>query len=130
MRVLYEHHILLMEGKLSKIHFEVLKKIVSRFAHGVRGPHTWFYMLPDTIRLEGLCVALTIKHVQNDLVIVDNFASLASNEPRYLLDIAETRNWGYSVLFVNNSADVRHNFAYLNSLECSFIIDLLLFMYV
>lgn len=76
------------------------------FAHGVRGPHTWFYMLPDTIRLEGLCVALTIKHVQNDLVIVDNFASLASNEPRYLLDIAETRNWGYSVLFVNNSADV------------------------
>lgn len=49
------------------------------FAHGVRGPKTWFYMLPDAIRLKGLCVALTIKHIQNDLVIVDDFSTLESD---------------------------------------------------
>lgn len=79
------------------------------FAHGARGPRTWFYMLPDAIRLQGLCVALTIKHVQNDLVIVDDFESLPNSEPVYMRDLAETRNWGYSVLFVSDSADVSKN---------------------
>ena len=78
-----------------------------RFANGVRGPRTWFYMLPDAIRLQGLCVALTLKHVQNDLVIVDDYSSLPNSEPQYLHDLADMRNWGYSVLFVNDSADVR-----------------------
>ena len=71
------------------------------FAHGVRGPRTWFYMLPDAIRLKGLCTALTIKHAQNDLIIADDFNSLPSAEPQMLHDIAEKRNWGYSILFVD-----------------------------
>lgn len=70
-------------------------------------------MLPDSIRLEGLCVALTLKHVQNDLVIVDDFASLPTNEPQYLHDLADLRNWGYSVLFVSDSADVRNSLKYI-----------------
>uniref|UniRef100_A0A0K0EE52 Large ribosomal subunit protein uL4m n=1 Tax=Strongyloides stercoralis TaxID=6248 RepID=A0A0K0EE52_STRER len=79
------------------------------FAHGVRGPKTWFYMLPDAIRLKGLCVALTIKHAQNDLVIVDDFSSLESDSKEFLNDIAESRNWGYSVLFVEENAEVGTN---------------------
>jgi hypothetical protein len=39
-------------------------------------------MLPDTIRLHGLRVALTIKHAQDDLIIVDDFDSLASPDPQ------------------------------------------------
>ncbi|KFD55453.1 hypothetical protein M513_03793 [Trichuris suis] len=69
-------------------------------SHGPRGPRTRFYMLPDALRLYGLCTALTIKHAQDDLVIVDNFESLPSGDAKYLEDIAESRNWGYSVLFV------------------------------
>uniref|UniRef100_A0A0N4Z663 Large ribosomal subunit protein uL4m n=1 Tax=Parastrongyloides trichosuri TaxID=131310 RepID=A0A0N4Z663_PARTI len=79
------------------------------FAHGVRGPRTWFYMLPDAIRLKGLCVALTIKHSQNDLVIVDDFSSLKSDDKQFMYDIAEARNWGYSALFVNENAEVAEN---------------------
>uniref|UniRef100_A0AC35U0H1 39S ribosomal protein L4, mitochondrial n=1 Tax=Rhabditophanes sp. KR3021 TaxID=114890 RepID=A0AC35U0H1_9BILA len=79
------------------------------FAHGVRGPRTWFYMLPDAIRLRGLCVALTIKHAQNDLVVVDDFGNLESNDAEFLLRLAEERNWGYSVLFVDESAEMATN---------------------
>ncbi|KRX86457.1 39S ribosomal protein L4, mitochondrial [Trichinella pseudospiralis] len=77
-------------------------------SHGARGPRTRFYMLPDSIRLQGLCVALTIKHIQDDLVIVDSFDSLPSGEPKYLEELAECRNWGFSVLFVdmNDTAPV------------------------
>lgn len=70
------------------------------FAHGVRGPRTWFYMLPDSIRLKGLCTALTIKHTQNDLVIAEDFGGLKTDDPQFLHNLAEERNWGYSVLFV------------------------------
>uniref|UniRef100_A0A0N5C795 Large ribosomal subunit protein uL4m n=1 Tax=Strongyloides papillosus TaxID=174720 RepID=A0A0N5C795_STREA len=76
------------------------------FAHGVRGPRTWFYMLPDAIRLRGLCVALTIKHAQNDLVIVEDFSSLEDDSKELINDIAESRNWGYSVLFVEENSEV------------------------
>jgi large subunit ribosomal protein L4 len=79
------------------------------FAHGVRGPKTWFYMLPISIRLRGLCTALSIKHAQNDLVIVDNFNSLTSNDPQFLVDLSESRNWGYSVLFVDPNFEALTN---------------------
>ena len=39
-------------------------------------------MLPDSIRVHGLRVALTVKHVQDDLVIVDDFDSLVSPDPQ------------------------------------------------
>ena len=75
------------------------------FAHGVKGPLTRFYMLPDTIRIHGLRTALTIKHVQDDLVIVNDFNSLGTPDPQFLHDLADERNWGYSVLFVDISVD-------------------------
>uniref|UniRef100_A0AC34QT32 39S ribosomal protein L4, mitochondrial n=1 Tax=Panagrolaimus sp. JU765 TaxID=591449 RepID=A0AC34QT32_9BILA len=79
------------------------------FAHGVRGPRTWFYMLPDAVRLKGLCTALTIKHAQNDLVIADDFGSLKNDESQFLHNLAEERNWGYSVLFVDSTSEVSSN---------------------
>uniref|UniRef100_A0A915PJV9 Large ribosomal subunit protein uL4m n=1 Tax=Setaria digitata TaxID=48799 RepID=A0A915PJV9_9BILA len=91
-------------GSIRSPHFRL-----SGFANGIRGPRTWFYVLPDAIRLEGLCVAVTIKHVQNDLVIVDDFASLPSNSAQFMHDLADSRNWGYSVLFVNDSSEVPEN---------------------
>ncbi|VDO83741.1 unnamed protein product [Soboliphyme baturini] len=39
-------------------------------------------MLPDSIRIAGLCVALTIKHAQDDVVIIDSFDSLPFEDPQ------------------------------------------------
>ena len=58
-------------------------------------------LIQNAIRLKGLCTALTIKHAQNDLIIADDFDSLPTAEPQILHDIAEKRNWGYSILFVD-----------------------------
>ncbi|VDM95461.1 unnamed protein product [Thelazia callipaeda] len=93
-------------GSIRSPHFHL-----GGFANGIRGPKTWFYILPDAIRLEGLCIAVTVKHVQNDLVIVDDFASLPSNDAQFMHDLADYRNWGYSVLFVNESSEVPENLA-------------------
>ncbi|VDL80114.1 unnamed protein product [Nippostrongylus brasiliensis] len=77
------------------------------FANGVRGPRTWFYILPDAIRLQGLCVALTLKHAQDDLQVVDRFDRLpAEADAQFLQDLADARNWGYSVLFVNDTDEI------------------------
>lgn len=58
------------------------------FANGVRGPRTWFYMLPDPIRVQGLCVALTLKHAQDDLHIVDNIQNLQNGDPKFWIDVS------------------------------------------
>ncbi|CDW59925.1 ribosomal protein L4:L1 family protein [Trichuris trichiura] len=88
------------EAERKLIWREILNICIGGISHGPRGPRTRFYMLPDAIRLYGLCTALTVKHAQDDLVIVDNFESLPSGDAKYLEDIAESRNWGFSVLFV------------------------------
>ncbi|GMR58692.1 hypothetical protein PMAYCL1PPCAC_28887, partial [Pristionchus mayeri] len=72
------------------------------FANGVRGPRTWFYMLPDSIRLQGLCVALSLKYAQSDVQVVESLGAVPEGaDATFLHDMAETRNWGYSVLFVD-----------------------------
>uniref|UniRef100_A0A7I4YWY0 Large ribosomal subunit protein uL4m n=1 Tax=Haemonchus contortus TaxID=6289 RepID=A0A7I4YWY0_HAECO len=77
------------------------------FANGVRGPRTWFYILPDAVRLKGLCVALTLKHAQDGLQIVDRLDQLPSDaDAQFLQDLADSRNWGYSVLFVNDTDEI------------------------
>ncbi|KAF1752298.1 hypothetical protein GCK72_018852 [Caenorhabditis remanei] len=76
------------------------------FANGVRGPRTWFYMLPDAVRIQGLCVALTLKHAQDDLHIVDNIQNLQNEDPKYWIDLCEARNYGYSVLFVDDNDEL------------------------
>uniref|UniRef100_A0A1I7XN99 Protein kinase domain-containing protein n=1 Tax=Heterorhabditis bacteriophora TaxID=37862 RepID=A0A1I7XN99_HETBA len=54
----------------------------------------------------GLCVALTIKHAQDSLHIVESLNSLPEVDGQYLHDLADARNWGYSVLFVNDTDEV------------------------
>jgi len=78
---------------------------------GLRGPVTLFYMLPDSKRVYGLCNALTIKHTQDDLVIVDDFDTLPNDEPEFLEELAQKRNWGYSVLFVHDTDTAPRNLA-------------------
>uniref|UniRef100_H2Z2W3 Large ribosomal subunit protein uL4m n=1 Tax=Ciona savignyi TaxID=51511 RepID=H2Z2W3_CIOSA len=41
-------------------------------SHGPRGPRASFYELQPNILLEGLLIALTIKHIQNDLIIIES----------------------------------------------------------
>jgi len=82
---------------------------------GLRGPVTLFYMLPDAKRIYGLCNALMIKHIQDDLVIIDDFDSLPSDEPQLLEELAEKRNWGYSVLFVHDTDVAPRNLALATS---------------
>ncbi|EYB96776.1 hypothetical protein Y032_0147g2603 [Ancylostoma ceylanicum] len=77
------------------------------FANGVRGPRTWFYILPDPVRLKGLCVALTLKHAQDCLHVVDRLDQLPTDaDGQFLHDLADHRNWGYSVLFVNDTDEI------------------------
>lgn len=64
-------------GSIRSPHF-----IRGGFAHGIRGPKTFFSILSDSIRISGLCTALTIKHAQDDLVIVDDFSSLLTADPQ------------------------------------------------
>ena len=88
-------------------------------AHGIRGPQTDFYMLRDTTRVMGLCIALSLKLAQDDLVIIDDFNGLPRDKRRPPRDqpltptltklntrlwrVSEARNWGYSCLFVDTS---------------------------
>ncbi|VDM53931.1 unnamed protein product [Angiostrongylus costaricensis] len=82
------------------------------FANGVRGPRTWFYILPDPVRLKGLCVALTLKHAQDSLHIVDRLDQLPTDsDAQFLQDLADSRNWGYSVLFVNETDEIKGGLA-------------------
>ena len=57
--------------------------------------------------ISGLCTALTIKLAQNGLQFVDNLNDFPENDPKFLFDMAEERNWGYSVLFINDNDKVR-----------------------
>ena len=92
-------------------------------AHGPRAPTSYFYMLPIHTRLYGLRSMLSVKlaqvsfHIlvicycdfslsvdnilfQDDLHIV-NALDLPTNEPSYLEELAEERQWGPSILFVD-----------------------------
>jgi hypothetical protein len=41
-------------------------------------------MLPVPIRLKGLCTALSVKHAQDDLVVIDDFNSLTVDDPQVM----------------------------------------------
>uniref|UniRef100_A0A0K0D9D2 Large ribosomal subunit protein uL4m n=1 Tax=Angiostrongylus cantonensis TaxID=6313 RepID=A0A0K0D9D2_ANGCA len=56
----------------------------------------------------GLCVALTLKHAQDSLFIVDRLDQLPTDsDAQFLQDLADSRNWGYSVLFVNETDEIK-----------------------
>lgn len=71
-------------------------------AHGPRGPKPYFYMLPFSIRVRGLITALSIKLAQDDLKVVDSL-NIPTEDPKFLENLVESRRWGDSVLFIDNS---------------------------
>lgn len=69
-------------------------------AHGPRSGKTHFFMLPFHLRVHGLTSTLSAKLAQDDLHIVKDL-ELPSDEPDYLAQLIESRNWGPSVLIVD-----------------------------
>lgn len=78
--------------------------------HGPRGPLSKFYMLSESDRVHGLCIALSVKYAQKDLHIVDSL-QIPSDEPEYLQDLLDTRFWGFSALFVDDTDRMPQNIA-------------------
>lgn len=71
-------------------------------AHGPRSGKTHFFMLPFHLRIHGLTTTLSAKLAQDDLHIVKDL-ELPSDEPEYLMELIEKRNWGPSVLIVDDT---------------------------
>lgn len=69
-------------------------------AHGPRMHTTYFYMLPFHTRVRGLLTMLSIKLAQDDLHLVDSL-QIPSQDPSYIQNLVDERNWGPSVLFVD-----------------------------
>lgn len=76
--------------------------------HGPRGPKSHFYMLPTSYRAMGLRVALSVKYAQDDLIIVDSL-DIPLDDPQYLEDLVDTRFWGFSCLFVDDTDFMSEN---------------------
>ncbi|XP_071079057.1 large ribosomal subunit protein uL4m-like [Haliotis cracherodii] len=79
-------------------------------AMGPRGPKSYFYMLPTAVRVQGLRVALSVKYAQNDLHIVDSL-DIPTDDPQYMEDLVDSRYWGYSALFVDDTDYMPRNIA-------------------
>lgn len=77
---------------------------------GPRGPKPFFFMLSKSQRTLGLRTALTVKFAQDNLHIVDSL-DLPSDDPEYLQELVESRGWGLSVLFVDDTDMVPQNIA-------------------
>ncbi|XP_076629421.1 mitochondrial ribosomal protein L4 [Colletes latitarsis] len=71
-------------------------------AHGPRSPTPHFYMLPFFTRVAGLTSTLSVKLAQDDLYIVPDL-EIPTEEPAFIEELIENRNWGPSVLFVDTN---------------------------
>ncbi|KPI96807.1 PREDICTED: 39S ribosomal protein L4, mitochondrial [Papilio xuthus] len=71
-------------------------------AHGPRSGKTHFFMLPFHLRIHGLTSMLSAKLAQDDLHVVNNL-ELPTDESNYLADLIENRNWGPSVLIIDDT---------------------------
>jgi len=69
-------------------------------AHGPRAPKSYLYMLNFDTRLMGLTSALSVKLAQDDLHIIESL-DIPTDEQQYIEQLVETRNWGPSVLLVD-----------------------------
>ncbi|KAL5281232.1 MRPL4 family protein [Megaselia abdita] len=69
-------------------------------AHGPRSPKPHFYMLPFYKRVMGLTSTLSVKLAQDDLHIVQDL-EIPSREPEFLKELFKERNWGNSVLIID-----------------------------
>lgn len=68
--------------------------------HGPRSPTTHFYMLPFYTRVLGLTSTLSVKLAQDDLHIVNDL-EIPTDDASFIKQLIESRNWGPSVLFVD-----------------------------
>lgn len=68
--------------------------------HGPRSPTSHFYMLPFYVRVLGLTSTLSVKLAQDDLHVVKDL-EIPTNDSNYIKELIENRNWGPSVLFVD-----------------------------
>ncbi|KAK5645274.1 hypothetical protein RI129_006574 [Pyrocoelia pectoralis] len=68
--------------------------------HGPRSPTPHFYMLPFHTRILGLTSTLSIKLSQDDLHVVNDL-EIPTDEPQFIEELVKSRNWGPSVLFIN-----------------------------
>ncbi|KAJ8730918.1 hypothetical protein PYW08_002331 [Mythimna loreyi] len=71
-------------------------------AHGPRSGKSHFFMLPFHVRIHGLTTTLSSKLAQDDLHIVKDL-ELPTDEPEFLAELVEKRNWGPSVLIVDDT---------------------------
>ncbi|XP_045495301.1 39S ribosomal protein L4, mitochondrial [Colias croceus] len=71
-------------------------------AHGPRSGKTHFFMLPFHVRIQGLTSTLSAKLAQDDLHVVKDL-ELPTDEPDFLRELIESRNWGPSVLIVDDT---------------------------
>lgn len=69
-------------------------------SHGPRSPTVHFYMLPFFQRVAGLTTTLSVKLAQDDLHVVKDL-ELPTDDREYLKSLVEKRNWGPSVLIVD-----------------------------
>lgn len=72
-------------------------------AHGPRSPTPHFYMIPFYSRIHGLTSTLSVKLAQDDLHVVDAL-DIPTDDPKFIEELAKNRNWGPSVLFVDEYA--------------------------
>ncbi|KAJ8978485.1 hypothetical protein NQ317_002072 [Molorchus minor] len=70
--------------------------------HGPKSPTPHFYMLPFYTRVHGLTSSLSVKLAQDDLHVVENL-ELANDEQSYIEELVKSREWGPSVLFVDDT---------------------------
>lgn len=68
--------------------------------HGPRSPTTHFYMLPFYTRVHGLVSTLSVKLAQDDLHIVKDL-EIPTDDSDFIKNLIEARNWGPSVLIVD-----------------------------
>ncbi|XP_048734513.2 39S ribosomal protein L4, mitochondrial-like [Ostrea edulis] len=78
---------------------------------GPKGPKALFYMLPKRYRVQGLCTTLSFKYAQNNLHIVDSL-EIPTDDPQYIQDLIDTRFWGFSVLFIDDTDYMPENTTY------------------
>ncbi|KAJ3644366.1 hypothetical protein Zmor_027031 [Zophobas morio] len=69
--------------------------------HGPKSPTPHFYMLPYYSRVHGLTSTLSVKLAQDDLHIIMNL-EIPTDEPNFIEELVRSRNWGPSVLFVDD----------------------------
>ncbi|CRL08391.1 CLUMA_CG021264, isoform A [Clunio marinus] len=78
--------------------------------HGPRSPTTHFYMLPFFTRVHGLTTTLSVKLAQDDLHVVKDL-EIPTDDEDYIKDLIEKRNWGPSVLIVDDNDMFPENIA-------------------